>query len=216
MVSRAARARTLASLLLIVALCGSCARSGPNPKAKALNNQAIEYLKTGNTDASLRLLTQAIAIDPTYYLAYANRMNLYVSRGDYNSALSDATMLAAIKPQDPFGLLYRGLIEGHLGKADSATKSYKAVERLYAQGEKKVSSRSRIQYLLNYATVLKLLGDKSRFQIVINEISGHKNINGMNEQLVNILRSLNAEQLRETLLGHEKLGNTNVPVSPLR
>lgn len=79
-----------------------------------------------HTDKSQRIVlySQAIELDPQFYMAYVNRGEAYYSDGLYDTARLDIDQAIAIKPNQPAAYYVRGLLLAGQSKYEEAVTDY--------------------------------------------------------------------------------------------
>ena len=101
----------------------------PSRRALELNNQAVRAFSEGDLEQALRLANDAIALEPKFYRAYANKAAVLRGLGRRQEAIG--ALRAAIEMNPAFVEAYvpLGLYLEETDKYDSALRHYqKAVE----------------------------------------------------------------------------------------
>lgn len=78
-------------------------------KAERITQNAVNEARNGNSARAVQLFEEAIATDPTFHSAYANRGSFYAQNGRYNLAEEDLLKADELAPQN-------GQIQAMLGK----------------------------------------------------------------------------------------------------
>ena len=119
---------------------GLCCGHKPDSAAIVLNNQAVNvYTHWSNSPDSVKkaitLLDNAIAKDPDYQLAYANKAKYLNDQGNVTQALETLNAYLKRNPTEPYTLLGAGMFYEKLGNKKEAMDYYKRAEenfkRLY-------------------------------------------------------------------------------------
>ena len=121
---------------------GLCCGHKPDSAAIVLNNQAVNaYTYRSNSPDSVKkaltLLDNAIAKDPDYQLAYANKATYLNDQGNVTQALETLNAYLKRNPTEPYTLLGAGIFYEKLGNKKEAMDYYKRAEenfkRLYEE-----------------------------------------------------------------------------------
>jgi len=93
-------------------------------REEILNNRAVVYIRKRDRESAIADLDEAIALDPEYVEAYANRGRAYNDLDDYARALEDLDKAAELNDQlsDVFG--NRAYAHQNLGDLDAAYADY--------------------------------------------------------------------------------------------
>lgn len=122
---------------LAAAACYEAAPPRPayNPKLEALDlaEAALIAVERGHTAEALRLLDEAIAIDPGYAAPHQDRALLLAQLGRNEEAIAalDDAMARGADPGEP--LLAKGILLEIAGRADEAKAAYAAASEALAQ-----------------------------------------------------------------------------------
>lgn len=134
-----------------------------NTKAIELNNEAVEFLKTEKLDSALICLDKAIKIDPTYYVAYGNMMNVYCKLKDFKNALLVAEKQIEQKPDLAEGWTFAGMLNEKLGDNLKALKYYNKSIEIF---DERIANSDKQENLkanrLNRAVSLVLSGEEQK------------------------------------------------------
>ena len=124
----------------------------------ALNNKAVK-IHLADADAAIQLYDRAIAIDPEYFKAYANKGRLLMQQGDFDDAEACFGRLTSLRPRvaeyylgHAYCLMQQGETEAVEDRLLHALSAYN-----YQLGEP-APSTERVWPRLNRAIVLSLLG----------------------------------------------------------
>ena len=135
----------------------------PDSAAIVLNNQAVNaYTNRSNSPDSVKkaltLLDNAIAKDPDYQLAYANKANYLNDQGNVTQALETLNAYLKRNPTEPYTILGAGMFYEKMGKKKEAMDYYKRAEenfkRLYEEDHNSVHEINR------YLAIMLIEGPK--------------------------------------------------------
>ena len=130
-----------------------------NPKAIELNEKAVDQMQRGNNDSALILFDKAIAIDETYYIPHSNKVSIYITRKEFDKALSEMEIVIKKKPDLAEGWTFTGILNEGLGDTLGAKKYYKKSVEIF---DKRIFNPEKkddiIANRLNRAVSLILLG----------------------------------------------------------
>lgn len=188
------------ALCVTLVLSAACHKQLPNPKAVVLNNEAAQYVLHGESARALQLFEEAVKVDPSYYLAHANIMSVYLTEHNFTKALSQANELTTLQARNPFGWLYRGLIGMKLGNTEQGKSSFTTLEHIYEEYGPHVKPDRRTQFLLDYATVLKLLGETEKYKQMMKQAAS-SGTTGNSDTYYRLLQNSDENQLVQILLG---------------
>ena len=166
-----------------------------NPKAIALNNKGVEFIKIQKFDSALIYLDKAIKIDATYYLSYSNKCTIYCTLKDFKNALIVAEKEIEVKPDLAEGWTFAGMLNDKLGDTLSALKYYKKSIEIYNE---RISNPNKQKYLkankLNRAISYVLIGQE---ETGVNEIKKLKKLYPSDTFLDGFLKINKQEYLKE-------------------
>ena len=150
----------LFNILLTITLlcsfsCNSQNKQSYDEKAIALNNRASELIIT-KPDSALILLNQATEIDPDYYLAHNNKINLFISRGEFDKAIESAEKGVKAKPDLAESVTMLGMLYDYKGQTDKAREQYTKALEIYNRRLEN-SDKNEFDNKLNRALTLLLL-----------------------------------------------------------
>lgn len=152
--------RTFIFLLFCVSTSFAVAQYSPNAIEK--NNQAVKIvmLHISNPDSlskAIRLLDEAIAIDPSYKLTYENKSKYLMAQGHKEDALKTLLQIEELASQDPYYVLGKGLMLEENAKKERAMEAYKQAVTLF---EKRLKEKPNEADLMNYVFALFLRDNK--------------------------------------------------------
>lgn len=112
---------------------GLCCGHKPDSAAIVLNNQAVNaYTNRSNSPDSVKkaltLLDNAIAKDPDYQLAYANKAKYLNDQGNVTQALETLNAYLKRNPTEPYTILGAGMFYEKMGNKKEAMDYYKRAE----------------------------------------------------------------------------------------
>lgn len=94
------------------------------PSSDAYFNRGIAQYQTGDLQAALADLTEAIQLDSARAEAYYQRGNVRFELGDRQGAVADYTEAIALDPRDPAAYVNRGNVRADLGDSQGAVNDY--------------------------------------------------------------------------------------------
>ena len=98
-----------------------------NPSAKS--GMAMVMSTRGNNTEALKLVNEAIAMNPNLGSSYVARAEIYRNMGDTDSALNDCNLALSASESSPYAYKVAGDIFHAQGAADSALMEYKAYHK---------------------------------------------------------------------------------------
>jgi len=124
-------------LIIILLILISCKKNDSlaeyNTKAIKLNSEAVQLVAEEQYDSAFSLLNKAIEFDSTYYLAYSNKVTIYLLRNDYKNAFKQIKKILEIKKDFAEGWLLAGLIIEMIENKESAIKYYQKAINIYTK-----------------------------------------------------------------------------------
>lgn len=135
-----------------------------SPEAIALNNRAIEIMRS-DPDNAVRLLDQAIAVEPAYDLAYGNKATILIQNKKYKEAEDCLEKLTALRPRAAESYVCQAFCLQRLGRSKEARSRL-----LYAISAYNLRLEDQpFHARLNRAMVIFLLGKERLAQRELNE-----------------------------------------------
>lgn len=175
-----------------------------NKEAIALNNEAVQVsiYGSGNRHDNLvranQLLDSAINIDPSYVIAYGNKIQNLLSLKEYHLALDWSDSLLSIKPGSAEILTGKGLIYDKLGDTSRAQANYNTGNQIY---KTRYNSDHSINNLKSLAFNYYLLYGKAKaFELITKEEYRFKNSHTELEE-INKFKTLVNKVTKDELLG---------------
>jgi tetratricopeptide (TPR) repeat protein len=148
--------------------CNSLTKENYKKEAIELNNRAIE-LMVSNSDSALLLLNKATVIDETYYVAHNNKVNIYISNGDFDQAIHSAKKGVKAKPDLVEAVTILGMLYDYTGQTDKANEQYQKAIDLY-NIQLTISEKDKKENRLNRAHSFLLLGNKAEGQKELQQL----------------------------------------------
>lgn len=131
------------------------------PEAVAKNNEAVKLrnklTEKKDIEKAVRLLDEAIAIDPSYKLAYTNKARFLMYLGEKEKALNTILQMEEMDAENPYYLVYKGMLLEENAKKKLATAAYTQAVSLY---EKRLKEKPAEADLINYVLALYLRDNK--------------------------------------------------------
>jgi tetratricopeptide (TPR) repeat protein len=157
---------TIATFLTVS--CNSHSEKKYDKEVIELNNRAIE-LMISNPDSALIILDKATEIDETYYVAYSNKVNIYISNGNFDQAIHSAKKEVHAKPDLAEAVTMLGMLYDYTGQIDKAGEQYDKAIDLY-NNRLTTSDKHKQANRLNRAHTLLLLGKGAEGQNEIQQL----------------------------------------------
>lgn len=176
-----------------------------NKESIALNNESVKIiLKGGNRHDNLvranQLLDSAINIDPSYVIAYGNKIQNLLSLKEYHLALDWSDSLLSIKPGSAETLTGKGLIYDKLGDTSRAQANYNTGNQIY---KTRYNSDHSINNLKSLAFNYYLLYGKAKaFELITKEEYRFKN-SPQEFKKINQFKNYLSNVKKEELFGHK-------------
>ena len=108
--------------VLTVSLAFSLVGCMPSYDSEAEDHfwQGIEYRRQEKNDLAMEEFTKAIALDPSYDLAYYNRALLYYFSGELERSLVEYNKALELDPNNPYWTYERGFLYLEFGEREKA------------------------------------------------------------------------------------------------
>ncbi len=174
--------------VLISFSCDSQNEQGYDKKAIALNNYATE-LMLNKPDSALLLLNEATEIDPDYYLAHNNKINLFITKGEIDKAIRSAEKSVELKPNIAEAVIMLGMLYDYNGNTDKAKEQYSKALDIFKK-RLETSDKNKFENRLNRAYALLLLGEKKEGKTEIQKLLQEN----PNDYTIQILADFDKEQ----------------------
>jgi len=155
-------------LAYFICSCSTQTDKNYDPKAISLNDQAIELI-FNKPDSALILLNKAIEIDETYYVAYNNKVNIYISEGKLDQAIISAEKGVKHKPDLAESVSMLGMLYDYTGQTDKAKEQYQRALEIY-NNRLENSEKNKRANRLHRAHILLLLERKSEGQSEVDKL----------------------------------------------
>ena len=140
--------------LIILLLCTntSFAIAQISPKAVEKNNQSVKtagfFNDSDSLNKAIHLSDEAIALEPSYKLAYANKIKYLMALGQKEKALQTMLQMEKFSPDDPYYILGKGMMLEENAKKSLAMDAYKQAASLF---EKRLKEKPTEADLMNYS-----------------------------------------------------------------
>ncbi len=150
--------------LIILLLCTSTsfAIAQISPKAVEKNNQSVKtagfFNDSDSLNKAIHLSDEAIALEPSYKLAYANKVKYLMALGQKEKALQTMLQIEKFSPDDPYSISGKGMMLEENAKKSLAMDAYKQAASLF---EKRLKEKPTEADLMNYVIVLFLRDNKN-------------------------------------------------------
>jgi len=164
----------IAAVALMVAMAG-CSAGGnggytPSKKARDLNNKAVAALNQKDNERALMLINEAIALEPEFYGAYANKSAILTAMGREPEAIDALKAVISIKQDYVDAYVPLALLLERTGKAEEAKALYGQTIALYdAQLQKTPDSPDMA---VNRAVAVYLNGDAQQALLALKDVLG--------------------------------------------
>jgi tetratricopeptide (TPR) repeat protein len=162
---------SLTGLLLLITSCTQkTSRPEFNSQSIALNEKAMQLIRTAKYDSALIFLNKALEIDKGFYPAYGNKILIYNTRGDYKNSLAIAGEMVTSAPGNANAWVLEGILYDATGDPVKATECYNKGLSLYNDELSKTSDEQTIRNdKFNRAFALILLGKELEAQAALEE-----------------------------------------------
>ena len=137
--------------LIILLLCTntSFAIAQISPKAVEKNNQSVKtagfFNDSDSLNKAIHLSDEAIALEPSYKLAYANKIKYLMALGQKEKALQTMLQMEKFSPDDPYYILGKGMMLEENAKKSLAMDTYKQAASLF---EKRLKEKPTYVFVL--------------------------------------------------------------------
>jgi tetratricopeptide (TPR) repeat protein len=92
--------------------------------AEAFNNRALVWKDQNQLDRAIADFSEALLIDPKFFLAYVNRGETWRTQGRLEQALNDLNKAVSLDPKSPIALSYRGAVLRDRGDLKQSVADY--------------------------------------------------------------------------------------------
>ena len=127
---------TLVLVLPLEFIACSCHKNkGPKivDRARQFNNSAVRALDEKHPEAALSLIDEAVALDPQFFQAYANKAAILAALKREDEAIKTLGALLAKKPDYAQAYIPLGLLLERAGKPNEAAPHFRKALELYQQ-----------------------------------------------------------------------------------
>lgn len=188
----------------------------PNPKAKLLNDSAINIAtKTPpkNFELAISLLDEATRIDSNYYSAFNSKISFQLNLNRYSDALITAKNMIRIKPESPMNHFITGMIFWKLQDSVSANASFLKSAEL---SDKMLAgmSKSDKKYdgaMLDKAINLILIGQEETGYGILKELY-NKHTNDSDKQFYEHYMNKSRKEILDEFFNSESTDAESEPV----
>lgn len=97
------------ALLLAATLTPACSRGAKTAEAQAHQQAGAALAAKGDWSGAVKEYTEAIKLDPKWYLSYQGRGYAYLKLGDVDLSISDLMVAQNLAPDDTTTYFYRGM-----------------------------------------------------------------------------------------------------------
>ncbi len=191
-------------MILTIFLIFSCKsqsdRTEYNPKAIELNNKGGEFFQKGEYDSALIYYDQAIELDKNYYLPHSNKVNIYLSRKDYENALHESGLVIEKKPDLAEGWTFAGMLYDFLGDTIKAKAYYEKSIEIFDQRISNPDKKNDLESnRFNRAFSLILIGKEKEGKEELKKLKSENPDNIMIDEFLKI----NKQDYIRQIIGNE-------------
>lgn len=164
----------LGSITIFQSCKGQDKKLGYNSKAIEMNNKAVKYTQTFKEDSALILYDKAIELDETYYVPHSNKINIYVSKKQFDKAVYESEMVIKKKPDLAEGWVFAGMLYDRQGETEKARKYYeKSIEifddRIANPGKEEMILANRLNRAFSYILLGQVEKGKTELTLLKQE-----------------------------------------------
>ncbi|XP_055496523.1 uncharacterized protein ttc6 isoform X4 [Leucoraja erinacea] len=149
--------------------------------AKLFTNRGVINQFMGDLPDAMRDYTRAIALDPTYSLAYLNKANLYLCNSQFQQAHDQYTKAIDLQPRDESALLNRAICRVMLKLVKEALEDFEEAIKLSPYSAHIYFNRANLFATLkqyqdadkDYSQALLLMPDDALFYKLRADVRGH-------------------------------------------
>ena len=151
-------------------------------------------------DSALSLLNEAIKIDSTYYLAYANKANILSKLKKYEEAIETLDKAVKLRKNYAEGISMQGFLYEKMGMQEKANLKYKkAIKAYMARLNSDFKTEDRVNVQIDIAFMLLFTEDKQTALQVIDTIISHNPENEMATFMKENIKIFNREEFINNL-----------------
>ena len=180
---------------------GLCCGHKPDSAAIVLNNQAVNaYTYRSNSPDSVKkaltLLDNAIAKDPDYQLAYANKATYLNDQGNVTQALETLNAYLKRNPTEPYTILGAGMFYEKMGNKKEAMDYYKRAEENF--NRRYEEDHDTVHEINRYLSIKLMEGPKkvkALYEAERNRLASTEEQRKQNDALVKAIIETPLEQL---------------------
>lgn len=177
----------------------SCDRGTINQKVIELNDLAMDEYEKGNYKESLNYLSEALRRDDTYSTAYNNKIVVYKTISDFDSALITAKEYVTAKPNSSGAWLIQGLLYDYFEETDMAYYSYSKALKILESEIDSNYSKNTIQEMLSYLIYLRLNNEEAKVSEIYKHLVDRDDITFVQLKMVEQSIRTPIEEIKESL-----------------
>jgi tetratricopeptide (TPR) repeat protein len=152
------------ALGLLALACFACTKrsttvTSNNPQAIEYNQGGVKLMKEGDFDGALKLLKQAVILDPTYYSPHVNMVNLYVHLKDYENAVKTCEQMLLLEPGSAKIQMFIGNLYDYTHEPEKAMTRYQIALVMF---EERIAAETTEADLVDRALLYRLMGEEAR------------------------------------------------------
>ncbi len=180
---------------------GLCCGHKPDSAVIVLNNQAVNaYTNRSNSPDSVKkaltLLDNAIAKDPDYQLAYANKAKYLNDQGNVTQALETLNAYLKRNPTEPYTILGAGMFYEKMGNKKEAMDYYERAEENF--NRRYEEDHDTVHEINRYLSIKLMEGPKkvkALYEAERNRLASTEEQRKQNDALVKAIIETPLEQL---------------------
>ena len=158
-----------------------------NEAVNKLNKEAMFLARNNFHDnKALQMLDEAIALEPTFYLSYSNKANIYGWRKEYEKALEESKKSLNLNPVNADRCFTTGLLLEKTGHPEEAAEYFKKSIDLYSTQFSKIKNEAEKNALIFKQALPKIfLNDKSYlndFETLKKDVSYYSIVLGLEKK----------------------------------
>jgi len=198
-------------ILITLSACGQQSKYSIDPRAKKLNDSAVNIvMRTNNYDKAIELLDEAIKIDSNYPTAFANKVSFQLQLKQFDKALVTSKNLLRIKPNAPDYIVMIGMINEQLGDTVSSKKYFTQAAKIYDDilDTMETTNKNYDMYLINKAVNLIFLGQQQTGNDILKKVYSNTKDEVEKEFISEFMNKSKQQILSEILQGSQHSAQT--------